>query len=283
MEFVSKRARWRSALGIALAIPLLVGGCAASPEKVDEPAQAEQTAPEGFAGVGADGESVNLFPDNGVKNDGYGSYLQSTIADDDPALKFSRNLVDPEVWDAGLTEEQVTQAQAVAMRFLATEGIDSTLRAPRNGESQKAWDEWVAANKDQFADDVEFSMDNSITYMATMTPERLALNGWPNGDPSGTSDWKQESPFEYQYGEDKMRMVNRNIIPGEIFLSGYEPGQADMGLLTFRGQVSYSLRATHNGSDSIESDEAEYRIEMKLASDGEWKVSHIRVTSLIGE
>lgn len=285
MEIVSKRNRWRSALGMALALPLLVGGCSATPDNSDEAAQtqpSDQTAPGGFVGVGADGESMNQFPDNGVKNDGYGSYLQSTVADDDPALKLSRNLVEPRVWNAGFTEEQITAGQAAVVRFIATEGIDSTLRAPHNEDNQQVWDEWVAANKDKFSDLAEFGLKGENWVI---TPDDLAVHGWPNGDPSGPADWKSEIPFEYQYGEDKMRVVNRTIVPGAIknIEMPHYPATIGVNAFIFEGTVSYAIKADINGAEGLESDEVEYRVEAELTPGGEWKFYRLSMSSLIGQ
>jgi hypothetical protein len=78
----------------------------------------------------------------GVANDGKGDYLQTSIADTDPAMKYNPAIAD-DAAKAHYSEAELAEAQKVIVRFIAEEGIDSTLN---NGTDI---DGWFAANKDQ--------------------------------------------------------------------------------------------------------------------------------------
>lgn len=275
MNHVLKHHRLKTALVAGLAGSLLLGGCASTDE-------AQENANSGFTGVTsapAEQEASKYpFPSNGLKDDGYGVYQQSTIADDDPALEVSRssNLIVPDVWDSGYTEEDIQEAQKFVLTFVSTEGIDSTLRAPRNGDNQQRWEQWVSENRHWFADEVEFVMDNKHpSYIFRVSPHRLIRDGWPNDTiGSGSSDWKEETRFEYAYGEETMRVTNRTFTPGEIRLSGaYKTAPQYTNPLTFEGLVSYALEAKINGTDGWESDrDARYWIDVARDANGEWKI-----------
>lgn len=280
MNTISNKNRWKTVLTVGLAGTLLLGGCAST----------EQANQEGFTGVTGVTDVAEAtkqaptypFPSNGLKDDGYGVYLQSSISDDDPVFEIAESTVRQrasedadDVWGA-YTEEQVIEAEKTVLQFVSTEGIDSVLRAPGNGKSQEMWDQWVTENRDKFVDDMRFepaTTDENKAWVRTVTPQRLLLDGLPDGSTSASYNWKQKTPFEYAYGEDVMRMTSRTIVPGEIVAPG-NLGEADFGRIAFKGAVSYSLKTVQNGNaDALETDEdARYHISVVQDEAGEWKI-----------
>lgn len=278
MSKAIKGQRWKTILTVGLAGSILLGGCASTEE-------AQQNASTGVSSeVTATQEAqAHPFPSNGLKDDGYGVYLQSTMADDDPALKLAEDSVRQrasddagDVW-ATFTEEQVSEAEAVALKFVSEEGLDSTLRGPGNAKTPQMWDAWIADNKDKFVADMRFEpakTDQNKAWERLVTPQRLILDGLPNGTAGASYNWKQSTPFTYKYGEDVMRVTNRTFTPGEIKMPG-KAGDADFGVISFEGSVSYALAIEHNGTDAVEADEATYSIDVVLDEAGEWKIHSV--------
>jgi hypothetical protein len=70
------------------------------------------------------------FPDGfvakGVANDGTGEYLQMSIADTDPAMKYNPAITDGAA-KAHFSEAELAEAHKTAVKFIAEEAIDSTL------------------------------------------------------------------------------------------------------------------------------------------------------------
>lgn len=272
--------RWKTMLTVGLAGSILLGGCASNEE-------AQQNVNSGFTGVteapSEQSAQAHPFPSNGLKDDGYGVYQQSTIADDDPLFALAastqrqRASGDAEDVRSTYTEEQVSEAEAFVFKFISEEGIDSTLRGPGNASSLEDWEKWVAENRHWFVEDMRFEpkqTEENIAWGRLVTPERLILDGWPNENTAAAYNWKQSSPFSYKYGEDIMRVTNRNIVPGEIFVPS-SPGLPGFGNLGFKGTVQYALQAEHNGTDTLEADTARYHIVVALNGEGEWKIHSV--------
>lgn len=93
------------------------------------------------------GDVINGIPTKTeLANDGKGDYIQTTISDDDPAMKFNPALASPDVTDA-FTAEEIADAQKFIMTFIAEEGIDSVIN--NNTSDAKNVDAWWAKNKDK--------------------------------------------------------------------------------------------------------------------------------------
>jgi hypothetical protein len=146
--------------------------------------------------------------------------VQSTIADDDPAMMLNPGLVDQES-TTGLTPNELQTALATIVKFTAEEGIDSTL----NGGLETP-DQWWARNKDRthpdYADDI---YENIMSRGAFLQHEK----------------WQTEYQGRYKYitAADKTRIYNRNIAVKTVWCP--QPGTVAVQM-----DVSYEMLATPN-------------------------------------
>lgn len=81
-----------------------------------------------------------------VVNNGRGTYLQTSIGDDNPAMKYSPDRAD-EATKAKYTPEQLQEAQQFIVRFIAEEGLDSTINGGGDAEA------WWSVHEEHFHPD----------------------------------------------------------------------------------------------------------------------------------
>lgn len=156
---------------------------------------------------------VNGIPIKGRVNNGKGDYLQTTIADDDAAMTFNPAVVDPAV-TAEYSPENIAEAHRHAIRFIAEEGIDSTINDGNNTE------EWWARNKDRVApewrDAFKAHLDSGKTF--------VIRDSWEDGNPKGDT---------YRYSANEPRVTKRTITTSEI--------RTEDGSIVVTANVDYSM------------------------------------------
>lgn len=115
----------------------------ASESVASSPAPSVSATPAGDVA----GAVINGLPTKKeLAKDANGSFIQTTISADDPAMKYDASVVDPNVTEA-YTEEEVLAAQQFIVKFIAEEGLDSTLNGTKT--NIEIVDAWWAANKDK--------------------------------------------------------------------------------------------------------------------------------------
>lgn len=198
------------------------------------------------------GSIINGIPTlTSVENDGKGEYIKTTLADDDPSLKYN-----PEIVDAGASNlfspEEISDAQKTAMKFVAEETIDSSL----NGNPSNV-DKWWKANKDKF------EPTQQGVFLADLngsdTSKALVLKG----------DFRQ-GKYDLNYGPDKTHVLSRTITPTHVY--GGVNGQYK--LVRFDAKANFSLAANVDGkvvNENIVGD-ISYTL-TKDASSGKWLIS----------
>lgn len=226
---------------------LTLPGCASTPEPEAEIANTASSAPAspsatptqivpGYTGTPAPGGKPVAIGDT--------TYVQSTIADDDPAMMLNPGLVHQET-TAGLTPDELQAALATIVKFTAEEGIDSTL----NGGLETP-DQWWAGNKDRTHPDYAPDIYQNVSSGGGLLQQEK---------------WQKEYQGRYKYitAADKTRIYNRNITvkavwcpqPGTVAVQmdvSYEMlatpnvGRTGTGIQTTSGKMTYS--ATKDGS-----------------------------------
>lgn len=139
-----------AAAGIAGAL-IFTSACsasvAASPSGTSSPVGSASAAATPSATPSPTGSFPYTLPSGliakGIAYDGKGEYVQTSIADTDPAMKYSPVNTDAAA-KAHYSEAELAEAQKVIVRFIAEEAIDSTL----NGGSSDV-SGWFTAHKDQ--------------------------------------------------------------------------------------------------------------------------------------
>lgn len=207
------------------------------------------------------------FPSAGVANDGKGEYLQSSIDESDPAWAFATDVLEPDV-SPTLTEEQLTEAQHVFLKFATEEGIDSVFRRPHALKDQALLDAWVERNASKFIEGKVFELGVEDTdTISPMEAGYLDLEGAL--DPSV----KTENAFTYDYGSDKMRMRERHIVMTKIAGPDVMSTQGSVAdnMVAMTAVITYSMDARINGEPAVESGVTTAFANMELI-DGEWKI-----------
>jgi hypothetical protein len=168
-----------------------------------------------------------------VVNNGRGDYLQSTILSSDPAMKYNPKLVDEQA--TALADSQnldLSSMQATIVKFVAEEGLDSTLNG---GGKVNAW--WEN-HKDIIAPESQADIfarlennDGKNTLVATGAP--------------------RIGKYDFTYGKDKTRISSRSIIVNSIKVSDANAKEFSISI-----SAIYAMNITQNNRDGVENDEA---------------------------
>lgn len=186
----------------------------------------------------------------GVVNDGKGDYLQTTIADNDPAMTYNPTLAD-EAAKEHFSDSDLAEAQKAAVKFIAEEAIDSTL----NGGGKDV-DGWYAAHKD------EILPANQETMLKDLKSGEGIL---------AREDWMtKKSGYSYVHGADKPRVTSRTITPKK--LSFVEKG--NLQGVKVSTDVNYSMPVTGGKHSNVQTTKGEVSFSVaKDSADGKWKIA----------
>lgn len=184
----------------------------------------------------------------GVANDGKGDYLQTTIADTDPAMQYKPSIVEDEA-KAHFSDADLAEAQKVAVKFIAEEFIDSTLNDGTDVDG------WFAAHKDQI-----HPSNQAITLADLKTP---------TGTFVAREQWMIDRPdLSYVHGADTPRVSTRFITPNKI---RYVEGNGLQGVW-IDTQVTYSMAVTYGLQTQSTNATVSYGM-AKDPADGKWKIA----------
>jgi hypothetical protein len=185
----------------------------------------------------------------GVANDGKGTYLQTSIADTDPAMQYNPAITD-DAAKAHYSAADLADAQKVIVKFIAEEAIDSTL----NGGTDV--DGWFAAHKDEI----------HPANQAIMLSELKA-----GKDDVARESWMATKPgYSYVHGDNTPRVTSRTITPTK--LRYVESGTLQGVMLDT--SVSYSMKVTGGTHTGVQSTTADLSYAVaKDPADGKWKIA----------
>jgi hypothetical protein len=190
----------------------------------------------------------------GIANDGKGDYIQTSIADTDPAMQYNPAITD-DAAKAHYSEAELAEAQKVIVRFIAEEVIDSTL----NGGSDV--DGWWAAHKDQVH---PLNQDLMLNELKSVDKSPLARESWIATRPG----------YSYLHGTDTPRIKSRNITPNKL---RYVTSSTLQGVM-LDTNTNWSMEVTGGKHTGVQSTNATASVAVaKDAADGKWKVAGYQV------
>lgn len=187
------------------------------------------------------------IPVKGPANNGKGSYLQTTISDDDAAMRYDANIVDPTI-AAQYSPDEIADAHRFIVRFIAEEGIDSTLNDGTDIES------WWSRNKEKVAPEFQEKVKSQLLDGREFVNRR---------------SWGQDNPwgFTYAYLADQPRVKARTITTQKIF----SVNDKDRSIIV-KADVDYNMQVKRpEGSASLNNVKGymQYAVR-KDAATGKW-------------
>lgn len=224
----------RNTLAILLVLSTggLLSGCAASAGQAPEPAasatEAGTAAVTEAASPSAADEPAGPIPENfGVPAPAgkpvispKGSYMQSTISDDDPAMQLNPAILHESA--AVLDFADIEAAQRTMIKFMAEEVIDSRL----NGDDHN-FDAWWESHKYRIAPDYQ-----GRVYQHLVDGDSFVLR----------EKWQKEEfgdSYDYLTSPDKVRIYDRTITPTIVW-------SPQPGTIAVEAQVTYIIPVTPN-------------------------------------
>lgn len=194
-----------------------------------------------------------------LANNGKGDYIQTTISDDDSAMKFDPALVStPTVFDL-FTKDEIADAQKFIMRFIAEEAIDSQIND--NSADVANIDAWWAKNKDKVAPQYQEE------FLASLKSD----------DTSKAMVFRTHfRKYSLAYGADKTHVSSRQLSVKDI-----KGGTAANGMdfLEFNVTGSFAMPAVVNGKTTEENTTASFIFNtVKDASTGKWEIAGFKNT-----
>lgn len=188
-----------------------------------------------------------------MANDGTGDYLQTSIADDDPAMQYDPAIAD-DAAKVHYSPAQLAEAQKMIVRFIAEEAIDSTLNGGGNNV-----DGWYAAHQDQILPQNQPIMlkDMKVT---DSTKSVLATEAWMVHLPK----------LAYVHGAEKSRVITRVITPTKLSF-------ADSGALQgvwLDTKAGWQMAVTGGSHTNVQTSSAELSFAAAIdPADGKWKIA----------
>jgi hypothetical protein len=222
------------AVSVIAASAFMATGCSPASSPDNNSSASQSATQEASAEVPNTGE---------VMDNGKGKYLQSTVADNDPALKYDESLSDEKIKKL-FTADELAAAQKTAVKFLAEETIDSTMQGGGNA------DKWLDANKDKLAP--SWLSEASIKV-------KEPKSGFLVNNPG-----RAKAGYDLAYDEKEVRVVDRKIEVRSISESKGRP--------FVEGTVSYGIKTNDGGKET-----ASGKFAYALTKDGDkWLISGYR-------
>lgn len=197
----------------------------------------------------------NVPVKEGTVSDGIGEYRQTTIGDDEAAMKYDPSKA-TEFAKSNFTPEELEAVQKQSVRFLAEEGLDSTA----NGSGQAGFDAWWKKNENL----VHPSQKDVIYNAETTSPEKAGI--------VLRSTWR-EGKYGFDYSE-QTRVKNRNIT-----VTGIDGGNAPDGqpYVTVKANVAFQSPILVEGRQANESVTGTTSYTYLKDSDGKFKIAGYNV------
>jgi hypothetical protein len=188
-----------------------------------------------------------------VVNNGRGTYLQTSIADDNPAMRYLPEKADDAV-KAKYTPEMLQKAQRLIVRFIAEETLDSTING---GGDAEAW----------------WSIHQGLFHPATFDLIHDDLLAGKNVIQREL--WQQEKykgAYDYVYGASQSRIKARSIRP--ISLKAVKVG--DLDAVRFHIDVTAQMRVkpeVGKVGSGVQYTVGPMLYDLALDDAGEWKIA----------
>lgn len=187
-----------------------------------------------------------------LANNGKGDYIQTTISDDDSAMKFNPALVTTPDASKLFTDAEMEDAQKFVMRYIAEEAIDSQIND--NSTDTKNIDDWWAKNKDKMAPQYQDEFLSSLKG-DDLTKALVFRTNFRT--------------YSLDYGKDKTRVFDRKLTVDKI-QGGTINGSS---VLIFDASGSFSMPAVVGESVKQEDTSASFRLSVgKEPSTGKWVI-----------
>jgi hypothetical protein len=240
---------------ILAASTLFVAGCSGNGPAETQPATSTIVSPSAASpspSASPTNSSLNLpagIIAKGVASDGKGVYLQTSIADTDPAMIYNPAITD-DAAKAHYSEADLAEAQKVIVKFIAEEAIDSNLNDGTD------IDGWYAAHKD------EILPANQAIMLADMKTNKGVV---------AREDWMAAKPgYSYVHGANTPRVKSRTITPTKF---RFVEGGGVQGVM-LDTTVSYSMNVTGGAHTNVQSTNGDVSFAVaKDPVDGKWKIA----------
>lgn len=185
-----------AAIGIAGTL-MFASACSGGNMAHDPQTTAPVTSPTTISATATPSAPVKGgIPTKGVADGGHGKYLQTTIDDSDPAMKYNAALATPTATSM-YSSEDLAAVQKKAVKFMAEEGLDATA----NGGDAEAW--W-AAHSGEIAPSYQVQAHDDVINNKGFVVTDAILGG------------------KYKYADDatKPRIANRELTVTKIDVLG---------------------------------------------------------------
>lgn len=187
--------------------------------------------------------------------DGKNYYVQTTIADDDPAMTYDRNIT-TDIARNLYTHEELADGQVFATKFVAEEVLDSTLND--NPTDKGTIEKWFAKNKENI---------DPEQHQSFVT----ALNEPPNGENEFLirGDYRAGA-YQLASGADQLRVLSRTITPTAIRADTID----GKPYVEYEAKVRVAYNAKINGLNSTETVDAKVQTTLrKDPTSGKWVIA----------
>lgn len=241
-----------TAIGLG-AVLLLGTGCSATTPAPAAPIASETVSAEPKSSIA--GTVVNGIPTKPeLAFDGKNYYVQTTIADDDPAMILDMNIVGQKARTL-FTPEELKEAQQFATRYVAEEVLDSIMNdRPNDAETATRW---LDANKDKFD---PTQADDFVEYMnKPANLESFLLRGF-----------YREGKYELVSGPEQTRVLSRTLTP--VVIQGAVQNGTSYIEYEVQARVAYKVKL--NGQDTVETVDARIQTTLsKKPATGKWVIA----------
>lgn len=240
--------------GLIMATSACGGSVEANPSNQTTPIPSGTVAASPKSSIA--GTAVNGIPTKPeLAYDGKNYYVQTTIADDDPAMTYNPNIT-TDVARNLFTPEELKEGQIFATKFVAEEVLDSTLND--NYSDKDTIDKWVTKNKEKFAPEQYDSFVKNLNRPYTNEDEVLVRGGY------------RENKYELTSGVEQTRILSRSITPTVIRADtiGGKP------YVEYEAKVRVAYKVKVNGQDTVETVDAKLQtILYKDPTTGKWGIA----------
>lgn len=226
---------------------------AASPESSASATPSASTSPSVAAIPSGPkpGDVINGIPTKKeLANDGKGSYIQVTVAEDSPLFDYKPSAVEGTA-TALFSEAEIVEAQKVAMKFAVEEVLDSTMNGnPTDVATKEAW--WVK-NKEMYHPSVQEEIYADVLGNKDEKPVVYRGNFRKNYDLAYGNDTTHLA--SYKLGLTRVAGGEANGVPG----------------LGFYFTSTFSMNANVDGNKTVEASNATHSLSL-VKDNGKWLI-----------
>lgn len=185
-----------------------------------------------------------------LANDGKGTYIQATVADDSPLFTYKASAVQ-DTATALFSEADIVEAQKVAAKFIVEEVLDSTMNGnPTDTAVKEAW--WVK-NKDRYHPDSQAEMHADV--MGNDDNKPITYRGYFRKN------------YDLAYGNDTTHL-NAYTLDLTSVGGGEAKGLPGLG---FYYNSTFSMNANVDGNKTLEASNATTSLSL-VKDNGKWLI-----------